>query len=104
MSPEAVTSAVIETAEQIEKATLVDLDWALANMEAKTRTSARGTSGKAKWVYEAEASSKKEDVRSFVILPTISILTSHQGDLRGLGALLFDDGECFWSLFRYPSS
>ncbi|KAI0695319.1 P-loop containing nucleoside triphosphate hydrolase protein [Cytidiella melzeri] len=52
----------------IEKATLSDLDWALANIKPERKPD------QTKWVYEAEAKGKKE-----------------HGDLNGLGALLFDD-------------
>ncbi|KAI0759189.1 P-loop containing nucleoside triphosphate hydrolase protein [Irpex lacteus] len=52
----------------IEKATLSDLDWALANIKPERKPD--GT----KWVYEAESKAKK-----------------HDGELNGLGALLFDD-------------
>ncbi|EKM52602.1 uncharacterized protein PHACADRAFT_261138 [Phanerochaete carnosa HHB-10118-sp] len=62
----------VRTKMTIEKATLTDLDWALANMDAKVKQPA--TKVKDKWVYEAEVKGKKEDV-----------------DLRGLGAFLFDD-------------
>ncbi|GJF00382.1 P-loop containing nucleoside triphosphate hydrolase protein [Phanerochaete sordida] len=62
----------VRTKMAIEKATLADLDWALANMEAKAKQPA--AKKKDDWVYEAEQKGKKED-----------------GDLHGLGALLFDD-------------
>ncbi|KAI0085593.1 P-loop containing nucleoside triphosphate hydrolase protein [Irpex rosettiformis] len=52
----------------IEKATMSDLDWALANIKPERKPD--GT----KWVYEAEAKGKKID-----------------SELNGLGALLFDD-------------
>ena len=53
---------------QIEKANLVDLDWALANMEAKSK--------KKGWVYEAEATGKKEDVCRLILCDrTLVILT-----------------------------
>jgi len=54
----------------IEQATLVQLDWALANLgsgKAKRQ-------GKSNWIPEPDTKTSKED-----------------GDLRGLGALLFDD-------------
>ncbi|OBZ74648.1 DNA excision repair protein ERCC-6-like 2 [Grifola frondosa] len=57
----------------IEKANIVDLDWALTYMDAKGKRSVPKPAA-AKWVYEAEAKGGKE-----------------YGDLRGLGALLFDD-------------
>ncbi|KAI0789173.1 P-loop containing nucleoside triphosphate hydrolase protein [Abortiporus biennis] len=56
----------------IEKATLGDLDWALANMDGKLKKPTAGVSSD--WINEAVAKGGKE-----------------MGDLRGLGALLFDD-------------
>ena len=67
----------------------MDLDWALANMEAKTK---RPAGKKNSWVWEAEKKAKKEDVRK--IVQGFRLLSAHlryQGELRGLGALLFDD-------------
>ncbi|KAI0337673.1 hypothetical protein BDW22DRAFT_1339232 [Trametopsis cervina] len=52
----------------IEKATMSDLDWALANIKPDYKPETT------KWVYEAESKAKKD-----------------HGDLTGLGALLFDD-------------
>ena len=46
---------------QIEKANLTDLDWALANMEARAKQPT--AKGDTKWVYEAETKGRKEDVR-----------------------------------------
>ncbi|KAI0030843.1 P-loop containing nucleoside triphosphate hydrolase protein [Vararia minispora EC-137] len=55
----------------IEKASLTNLDWALKNMDAVHSK----TTGRKGWVYEAEEREIKDD-----------------GELKGLGALLFDDG------------
>ncbi|THG99115.1 hypothetical protein EW026_g3177 [Hermanssonia centrifuga] len=62
----------LATKQTIERANMLDLDWALANMDAKKGRHVK--TGGAEWVYEAEAKGKKD-----------------YGDLRGLGALLFDD-------------
>ncbi|KAI0045188.1 hypothetical protein FA95DRAFT_1583483 [Auriscalpium vulgare] len=59
----------------IERANLMDLDWALAHMDAITsKKAAQRKSGGDDWIYEAEEQEKSED-----------------GDLKGLGALLLDD-------------
>ncbi|OCH88939.1 hypothetical protein OBBRIDRAFT_779245 [Obba rivulosa] len=64
----------LATKTAIERANILDLDWALANMGSKAKKASPKSSSEAKWVYEAEASGGNE-----------------YGDLRGLGALLFDD-------------
>ncbi|EMD35017.1 hypothetical protein CERSUDRAFT_139806 [Gelatoporia subvermispora B] len=64
----------LATKKAIEEASILDLDWALSNMDAKGKKASRERSSKTEWVYEAEASGSNE-----------------YGDLRGLGALLFDD-------------
>ncbi|KAL6308864.1 P-loop containing nucleoside triphosphate hydrolase protein [Sparassis latifolia] len=56
----------------IERASLVDLDWALAHLDAKKKR--KSSPSASQWVYEAEAKGGKE-----------------YGDLSGLGALLLDD-------------
>ncbi|RDB19634.1 DNA excision repair protein ERCC-6-like 2 [Hypsizygus marmoreus] len=56
----------------IEKANLAELDWALANMGGSKSRKQHKTTGE-DWVAEAEKSTKDD------------------GNLRGLGALLFDD-------------
>jgi len=55
----------------IEKASIVELDWALAHLGRKSR---RRSKAKDDWVQEADQKGGKEE-----------------GDLRGLTALLFDD-------------
>ncbi|KAH7909981.1 RAD26-like SNF2 family DNA-dependent ATPase [Hygrophoropsis aurantiaca] len=54
----------------IEKATILELDWALAHLQPNKQ----GKSKAEDWVYEADAKGSKEDA-----------------ELRGLSALLFDD-------------
>ncbi|KAH7924359.1 hypothetical protein BV22DRAFT_517474 [Leucogyrophana mollusca] len=56
----------------IEKATILELDWALAHLGGKSNK--QGKSKAEDWVYEADAKGSKEDA-----------------ELRGLSALLFDD-------------
>lgn len=57
----------------IEKATIMELDWALAHLSSsKSKKSAKSKADD--WVYEADSKSGKEEA-----------------DLRGLSALLFDD-------------
>ncbi|TFY76961.1 hypothetical protein EWM64_g7051 [Hericium alpestre] len=59
----------------IERANMVNLDWALAHMDAIKAKKPRKKNGAAEdWVYEAEAKETKEDE-----------------ELKGLGALLLDD-------------
>ncbi|KAF8258164.1 P-loop containing nucleoside triphosphate hydrolase protein [Lactarius quietus] len=59
----------------IERANIVNLDWALAHMDVARSKKARRKSGPTEdWVYEAEMKDITEDA-----------------DLRGLGALLLDD-------------
>jgi len=56
----------------IERANLLELDWALAHLRGKPK---RSSSQKAdKWVHDADSKANKEDT-----------------DLKGLSALLFDD-------------
>lgn len=55
----------------IERATMMDLDWALANMDGKLKKPTKGVSSE--WIKEAETKG------------------GNDGDIRGLGALLFDD-------------
>ncbi|OAX33766.1 hypothetical protein K503DRAFT_699906 [Rhizopogon vinicolor AM-OR11-026] len=56
----------------IEKATIMELDWALAHLNSKSKKVAKSKAED--WVYEADSKSGKEEA-----------------DLRGLSALLFDD-------------
>ncbi|KAA1466811.1 hypothetical protein DENSPDRAFT_831699 [Dentipellis sp. KUC8613] len=59
----------------IERANLINLDWALAHMDAIKSKKPRKKGGAAEdWVYEAEAKDTKDDE-----------------ELKGLGALLLDD-------------
>ena len=76
---------------QIEKANLAELDWALAHMDSASGSS---SSSKASSKELAEADSKlgKEDVRSISLLCSVVFDSFLQGQLKGLGALLFDDG------------
>ncbi|KAJ3532277.1 hypothetical protein NM688_g7446 [Phlebia brevispora] len=50
----------LATKQAIERANLLDLDWALANMDAKASRKP-SLEGK-QWIYEAEAKGKKEDI------------------------------------------
>ncbi|EDR09438.1 RAD26-like SNF2 family DNA-dependent ATPase [Laccaria bicolor S238N-H82] len=74
----------------IEKANLAELDWALANMGGSKRGKAKAASD----IIEADAKVGKEDVY-ICSHPTRTLLINfeQQGNLRGLGALLFDDGR-----------
>ncbi|KAJ8590654.1 hypothetical protein M405DRAFT_766039 [Rhizopogon salebrosus TDB-379] len=56
----------------IEKATIMELDWALAHLNSKSKKPAKAKAED--WVYEADMKGGKEEA-----------------DLRGLSALLFDD-------------
>lgn len=57
---------MIDPSSQIERATLFDLDWALAHMDAK-KQKAKQTNGASAWVYEAEKKGVKEDVSCAII-------------------------------------
>ncbi|KAG5638943.1 hypothetical protein H0H81_008443 [Sphagnurus paluster] len=75
---------------QIEKANLAELDWALAHMGGSRRKSKNVGDD---WVSQAEMKGVKEkdDVVSKIFSHNKQRFTSVQGNLRGLGALLFDD-------------
>ncbi|KDR74087.1 hypothetical protein GALMADRAFT_227782 [Galerina marginata CBS 339.88] len=66
----------------IEKANLAELDWALANMDAGTQ---KGKKKPVNELVEADAKAGKDDM---------------VGNMKGLGALLFDDGSCL-GLLKY---
>ena len=61
---------------QIERATLVDLDWAFANMKSSAKTSASATSG---LTLDADVKGAGKEL----------------GELKGLETLLFDDSKFF---------
>jgi hypothetical protein len=69
---------------------LAELDWALANMGG----SKRGKGKAASEIIEADAKVGKEDVYWCSYPARILLINfEQQGNLRGLGALLFDDGR-----------
>lgn len=45
---------------QIENASLAEFDWALANIDGKSKK--QGKMGTEQWVYEVDAKASKEDV------------------------------------------
>ncbi|KAI0299056.1 P-loop containing nucleoside triphosphate hydrolase protein [Multifurca ochricompacta] len=69
----------------IERANIVDLDWALAHMNVvRSKKSHRKPGTAEDWVYEAEMKDAVEDT-----------------DLKGLGALLLDDSMCHVEIKNY---
>jgi hypothetical protein len=76
---------------QIEKATIMELDWALAHLSSsKSKKSAKSKVDD--WVYEADSKSGKEEVSPLYVI-VLRHLIMRQAELRGLSALLFDDGK-----------
>lgn len=85
---------------QIETATMAELDWALAHMGGtKTKKRPKGKSKEVDWVYEAESKGSKEEVRVSSRARCLPHPHAHvfQTELRGLGALLFDNGNNYIS-------
>lgn len=78
-------------AAQIERAQLSEFDWALANMNARSRSKKKGPTAESE-TLEEDAKARRDDVRQLSCMRMLlsSVL---QVDFRGLASLLLDDSK-----------